>query len=127
MKAGRVIDGDEHDAKKLASQLVAEARKEADGLLAEARAEAERVTMKAQADATRLRDDAKVLAEQLVQSLRGETSPSITLPPDTASGHVDEVVGLVVRAKLPNVALGEIVKIDRSGFAGPRSDAERRG
>ena len=83
MKAGRVIDGDEHDARTLAQKLVDEARQDADKLetarneatqvrndvqalaasiLADARAEAERVASRAAAEAARLRDDAKVLA-----------------------------------------------------------------
>src|SRR5206468_7738851 len=37
---------------------------------------------------------------------------------DDAAGRVDEVVGLVVRATIAGVALGEIVRIDRRG-AGP--------
>jgi type III secretion protein N (ATPase) len=93
MKAGRVIDGDEHDARKLAQQLVADARTEAAAIVAGARAEAERVT--AAADAARLHDNG--------------------VPAETASGRVDEVVGLVVRATLPGVSLGEVVKIDRRG------------
>src|SRR5438067_6853455 len=32
-------------------------------------------------------------------------------------GHVTEVVGLVVRAEIPGIALGELVQIDRRGGA----------
>ncbi len=113
MKAGRVIDGDEHDARTLAQKLVDDARVEANTLIADARTEAERTLARATADAARLRDDARVLANQLVEEMRGETSPvSVPSPP---TGSVDEVVGLVVRATVPGVALGEVVKIDRRG------------
>ncbi len=135
MKAGRVIDGDEHDARTLAQRLVDEAREEADKLreaarndvvqmrndvqalatsiLADARAEAERVASRAAAEATRLRDDANALASQLVEGVR-ETAPVAAFADQTA-GKVDEVVGLVVRATLSGVSLGEVVKIDRRG------------
>src|SRR5439155_1655387 len=33
--------------------------------------------------------------------------------PGPAIGSVDEVIGLVIRARVPGVALGEIVRIDR--------------
>lgn len=133
MKAGRVIDGDEHDARTLAQKLVDDARAEADALreaardeamqmrndvqalaasiLADARAEAERVASRAAAEAVRLRDDANALAHQLVEGMR-ETAPVAALVSDSA-GRVDEVVGLVVRATLAGVSLGEVVKIDR--------------
>jgi type III secretion protein N (ATPase) len=92
MKAGRVIDGDEHDARTLAQKLVDDARREAESIVADARAEAERVAARAADEAARVRD-ATALASD-------------------AAGHVDEVVGLVVRATLPGVSLGEIVRID---------------
>lgn len=83
MKAGRVIDGDEHDA------LVA-ARAEAARILDDARAQAQRITAQA-------------------------TAQSLTPTATDGAGHVEEVVGLVVRASLPNVMLGEVVTIDRAG------------
>jgi type III secretion protein N (ATPase) len=126
MKAGRVIDGDEHDARTLAQQLVIEARGEAEhvraaarveadkiasdvkalaaSILADARGEAERITARAQADAVKLREDARVLANELVDGLRRS--------PADPHGRVDEVVGLVVRATVPGVMLGELVRID---------------
>ncbi len=113
MKAGRVIDGDEHDARTLAQKLVDDARVEANTIIADARTEAERTLARATADAARLRDDARVLANQLVEEMRGETSPVSV--PSAPTGSVDEVVGLVVRATVPGVALGEVVKIDRRG------------
>ena len=131
MKAGRVIDGDEHDARTLAQQIVADARGEADKLkadvkslaasiLADARNEAERITARAEADAAKLRDDARHLADELVEPLR-HSEPhlatttvrmsKIELEQEEA-GRVDEVVGLVVRATVPGVSLGELVRID---------------
>jgi type III secretion protein N (ATPase) len=127
MKAGRVIDGDEHDARTLAQQIVDEARAEADRLresaraeiaqtrhdadklakrlVQDARVEAERTTARAATEAERLRDHARTLANRLVEGARE--------PIHTAAGTVDEVVGLVMRATVPGVALGEIVRIDR--------------
>jgi type III secretion protein N (ATPase) len=104
MKAGRVIGGDEHDARVLAqrivedarveaTRLVADARAEAGRLVADARADAERIAARAAAEAAHLRDRADILED--------------------AAGRVDEVVGLIVRATMPGVALGEVVKIDR--------------
>ncbi len=88
-----MIDGDEHDARTLARELVAEARMEAEQLreaargeaakleldvkalatsiLADARGEADRITARAAADAAKLRDDARQLAEQLIDGARG--------------------------------------------------------
>ena len=99
MKAGRVIGGDEHDARTAAKSVLADARAEADQLVAAARADAERITAQAHADALRTRQDA---------GAREGTTPD---------GRVDEVVGLIVRATVPGVALGEIVKLDRRGGA----------
>src|SRR5687767_10348777 len=135
MKAGRVIDGDEHEARSTAQKLVDDAREQANQLietaqeeatklrndvrvlasniLADARTEADRIAARAAGEAARLRDDAKALASKLVEDMRGETSPSITLPANEVHGRVDEVVGLVVRATIPGVSLGEIVKVDR--------------
>src|SRR5262245_28020115 len=127
MKAGRVIDGDEHDARALAQQIVDEARAEADRLresaraeiaqtrhdtdklakrlVQDARVEAERTTARAAAETERLRDHARALANRLVEGAREPAHP--------AAGTVDEVVGLVMRATVPGVALGEIAQIDR--------------
>lgn len=156
MKPGRVIGGDEHDARTLAQQLVDEARRDADEvraqatidaerIAAEARAVAEQLIARAQSEAVKLRDDAKVLANELVRGARdtgkqaaltGDGKPDDATAPATAItdgqvrpvepaarggeavGRVDEVVGLVVRATVAGVALGEIVRIDRRG-AGP--------
>ena len=101
MKAGRVIGGDEHDARTKAEQILSDAR----------------------AEAERLKHDAAQLAEQLVRSARAESERRDASALDAelsrthgellALGSVDEVVGLVVRATVPGVALGEVVKIDR--------------
>jgi len=127
MKAGRVIDGDEHDARERAQQIVDEARAEADRLrevarteiaqtrhdadklarrlVQDARVEAERTTARAAAEAERLREHARALANRLVDGARE--------PAHGQAGTVDEVVGLVMRATVPGVALGEVVRIDR--------------
>jgi len=131
MKPGRVIGRDEHDARTLAQQLVDTARGEAERLTAaahadvakvrrdadelarrlvdDARIEAERVTARAEAEVVRLRDQVRALAA-LAADL-----PVAAPAPATAPGTVDEVVGLVMRATIPGVALGEIVRIDRRG------------
>jgi len=97
MKAGRVIDGDEHEARGVAHQLVEEARAEAKQLIEAAHAEAQRVAAQAADAAARVRHDANVRESV------------------GASGRVDEVIGLVVRATLAGVPLGEVVRIDRRG------------
>ncbi|HSD88232.1 MAG TPA: FliI/YscN family ATPase [Kofleriaceae bacterium] len=110
MKAGRVIDGEEHDARNLAQQLVSDARVEAQRILEEARLDAERTLARAAADAVRAREQANANTT------------------DAPSGHVEEVVGLVVRAVLPNVTLGEVVtmgsrplKAEVVGFSGEQA------
>lgn len=105
MKAGRVIGGDEFDARSQAERILDEARakaivlehdatKLATEIVGLARREAERATART--------DNATVMA--LTAS-----NPIL----DSPAGTVDEVVGLVVRATLPGVSLGEVVKIDR--------------
>ncbi len=93
MKAGRVIDGDEHDAKRAAQQLLDDARREAARMISDAELEAQRLRAQAQAAAV-------------------ATASALPAGLDHA-GRVDEVAGLVVRATASNVALGEIVQIDR--------------
>lgn len=127
MKPGRVIGGDEHDARTLAQQIVDDARREAEAvrngahadaerITADARSEAERAVAVAQSEAMKLRDDARVLANELVRGARDTgKQPALT---DAAAGTVDEVVGLIVRATVAGVALGEVVRVDRRG-AGP--------
>jgi type III secretion protein N (ATPase) len=101
MTAGRVIGGDEHDARTQADKILDEARSEA----------------------VRLKRDATDLAEQLVRDARvaSERQAARTADADldrttgvpSITGSVDEVVGLVIRATVPGVSLGEVVKIDR--------------
>src|SRR4051812_45961703 len=110
MKPGRVIGGDEHDARALAQQLVDEARREAEELRAQAKIDAEQILARAQGEAVKLRDDAKVLANELVRGAR-DTGKHAALSETPvagvdAAGRVDEVVGLVVRATISGVALG---------------------
>jgi type III secretion protein N (ATPase) len=116
MKAGRVIGGDEHDARQLAQRIVADARVEADKLIADAKARAndleqdantlsKRIVLDAQAEAERVTAQS---AHAVAQASR--TTPGTGHPP---AGRVDEVIGLVVRATVPGVTIGELVKIDR--------------
>jgi type III secretion protein N (ATPase) len=99
MKTGRVISGDEHDARVLANDVVERARVEAAELVRTAHADAARIVAQAEDDAVRARHGA-------------DAATAVT--PD---GRVDEVVGLVVRASVAGVALGELVQIDRRGGA----------
>jgi type III secretion protein N (ATPase) len=98
VKSGRVIGGVEQDARALANQLVNDARVEAARILETAHADAARVAAHAEAAAARLREE---------QAAKLESEPP--------AGRVDEVVGLVVRASIAGVALGEVVRIDRRG------------
>lgn len=93
MKTGRVIGGDEQDARQLAQQLVADARAEAAKIVEAAQVDAARISAQAAAEDAR------------VKHVRGEQAP--------AAGHVEEVVGLIVRATVSGVALGEVVHVDR--------------
>jgi type III secretion protein N (ATPase) len=96
MKAGRIIDGDEHEAAVDARKIIDDAKAEASRVVADAKAEAVRITARATADAAHARDAAGA----------GATD---------AHGRVDEVIGLVVRATISGVSLGELVTIDRRG------------
>jgi ATP synthase in type III secretion protein N len=98
MKVGRVIDGEVHDATVEAKRIVDDARAEAARLVHDAQAEGARVKAQAIADAAAARDAAGARADAR-----------------SADGRVDEVVGLVVRATVSGVALGELVTIDRRG------------
>jgi ATP synthase in type III secretion protein N len=87
MTRGRVIDGDVFDAQAEAEQIRAEARAERD---------------RARCEADRLRAE--------VDAARADRAADPAAPGD---GLVTEVVGLVVRAEVPGIALGELVRIDR--------------
>ncbi|HEX4455265.1 MAG TPA: FliI/YscN family ATPase [Kofleriaceae bacterium] len=137
MASGRVIDGDEHEARLLAHELVAKAKDEAKqihddvkalaaSILFDARVEADRVVARAEGDAAKLRDDARELGNQLVKGARVATRSDVSTDThdviassgsELAAGHVEDVIGLVVRATVPGVALGELVRIDRRGAA----------
>ena len=108
MKAGRVIGGDEHDARVLAREIVEEARSEAARLHDAARAESAQVRHDAEQLAERLVADARIAAERIAARARDAATD-----PAPAIGSVDEVTGLVIRASVPGAALGEIVRIDR--------------
>ncbi len=95
-----MIGADEQDARALANALVADARAEAARIVETAHAEAAKLAAHAEAEAARLRDE----RAERVQS-------------EPPAGRVDEVVGLVVRASVAGVALGEVVRIDRRGAA----------
>src|SRR5512140_578319 len=135
MKTGRVIGGDEHDARVLAHQIVADARAEAEQLreaaradaarlrrdadeltqrlVQDARTEAGRTIARAEAEAARLRDTAQVAAHHRALGERDGSAITAASPAHLATGSVDEVIGLVMRATVPGVALGEIVRVDR--------------
>lgn len=103
MKQGRVIGGDEHDARVLADKIVADAR-----------LEAERLKRDAADLAAELVREARVTAERTAARTTGaQVAAETAAVPAISTGSVDEVVGLVIRATVPGVALGEIVKIDR--------------
>src|SRR4051812_43009131 len=77
MKAGRVIGGDEHEARAAAQKLVDDAKALAANIVGDARVEAERV--------------------------RAASDSVAAAPAQPAEGTVDEVVGLIVRATVPGV------------------------
>jgi len=105
VKPGRVIGGDEH-----------EARISAERILEDARAEAAQLKQDAQRLATEIVSLARREAERQIARTDNETVLAVTKSNpvlDSPAGTVDEVVGLVMRATLPGVALGELCKIDR--------------
>jgi type III secretion protein N (ATPase) len=122
MKPGRVISGDEVDARAQAQRIVDEARAEAERLQDTARAEIARAQLEARETAHELVEAARIEAQRM--TARGDAEAARLhdqvragqgdgAEPDAAAGTVDDVVGLVMRATVPGVALGEIVRIDR--------------
>ncbi|HEY4245034.1 MAG TPA: FliI/YscN family ATPase [Kofleriaceae bacterium] len=99
MKPGRVISAEELEAREAARKLVDDAREEASRIAAEARADA-----------------AKMLARTAHQVAHTDDLSLLERDPDPP-GVVDEVVGLVIRATIPGVALGEVVALDRRAGA----------
>ncbi|MDB4960271.1 MAG: ATPase, FliI/YscN family [Myxococcales bacterium] len=112
MKSGRVIGGDEHEARTTAEQILSEARAEAAKLRASAAAEADRVRLDARRDAERHAAAAAHDRAGTPQRPASDSTPTVSFPA-VGAGAVDEVVGLVLRANIHGVALGEVVKIDR--------------
>ncbi|MFN0250506.1 MAG: FliI/YscN family ATPase [Kofleriaceae bacterium] len=105
MKPGRVIGGDEHEAQQTAERI-----------LDDARSEANQLKQDAQRLATEIVSLARREAERHIARTDNETVLAVTKSNpvlDSPAGTVDEVVGLVMRATLPGVALGELCKIDR--------------
>lgn len=137
MKVGRVIDGDEHDGRLRAQQLIADATAEADRIreharlqaaevaraaqqaasevVADAHAEAARALARAEDEAARLADRARH-ADRTRHTDGVATDALVAQTPGDPVGRVDDIVGLLVRAVVPGVALGEIVRIDNPGF-----------
>jgi len=112
MKAGRVIPADEQEAREAARKIVEEARAEAKRLVADATTLANELVGQARATAERATAKSR---HQDASAIEGAVVAEIEAAIDAANreGRVDEVTGLVVRATVPGVALGEVVKIDR--------------
>ncbi|MGE0868770.1 MAG: FliI/YscN family ATPase [Kofleriaceae bacterium] len=102
MKSGRVIGGDQHDATTEARTILADARREATRLVAEAERSGHQILVAARNE----------LGHLNAQIASARVSAAAVLG-DASSGSVDEVVGLIVRATVPGVALGEVVRIER--------------
>ena len=103
----RILDGEVFDAEVEARAVRAAAAADAERIRAElaaARDATARDLARARAEATAARAEAA-----RVRSLAG-------LP--AAAGQVVELVGLTVRARCPGVALGEVVLLARTGWAG---------
>jgi type III secretion protein N (ATPase) len=116
MKVGRVITGDEADARTEARRIVDEARDLANQQVEEARAKARTIEKDADTLAKQIVRDARAEAERVTAKARHSVAESPTTKP--GDGKVEEVTGLVIRANVPGVSLGEIVHVDRRG-AGP--------
>ncbi len=106
MAAGRVIRGDEIDARAEAKRIVDAARVTATAIVAEAGA-----------TAASLVADAGVVAKRAAAQAQHAATAPVPGAVTGAPGVVDEVIGLVVRATVPDVALGELVQIDRRDAA----------
>ena len=131
MKSGRVISGEEHDARVEAKRLLEEARVEAARLVEDAKRRASQLESEVAARIEQRIDEARAEIERLdaqAQHARvagagargGATAASEREPErepepelDAPVGTVDEVTGLVIRATVGRVELGEIVRIDR--------------
>ncbi|MGE0547270.1 MAG: FliI/YscN family ATPase [Kofleriaceae bacterium] len=106
MKSGRVIGGDEHDATNAARAILDQAQRDA----AQLRSDAEHA---AHREAQQILAAARTQLDQLNARIAAARVTAATAPGDGACGTVDEVVGLIARATVPGVALGEVVRIQR--------------
>jgi ATP synthase in type III secretion protein N len=116
MSGGRIIDGAIFDAEAEAAAIRHAAQREADTIRDDARREAEAILAAAGADAF-------PRGAGLDPARGGLGDASTELDPDApVVGKVTEVTGLVVRADVPGLVLGELVHIERHGpRGGPRS------
>jgi len=111
----RIIDGELFDAKTEAERLLAEAKAEVAELRASATADAASIVATAEASAARAVAEADAL-----RALAAAEAPGTEL----AAGRVTEVTGLIVRADVPSVALGDLVRIERARAGAGPLDAE---
>jgi len=89
-----------------------------DGAVFDAKAEAEQIRDRARADAQAIRDDARREAEAMIARAGAHAPPSSpAIVTDAPPGKVTEISGLVARATIEGVFLGEVVRIDRAGRA----------
>src|SRR5262245_12902605 len=112
MRAGRVLTGGERGARRGTGRVLGDARAEPERVLADARARGAQLEHDAGALAKQLVRDARAEAERLTAQAQHAASAVTPLAGQPASGTVDEVTGLVIRATVPGVALGELVRID---------------
>ncbi len=122
MKSGRVISGETHEARAEAKRLLEEARAEAERVVEDARRRASELEGAMSARIQQRIDEARAELERLDAQAQHARAAAAAAParrggevldPETPAGTVDEVTGLVVRATVGRVALGEIVRIDR--------------
>jgi len=115
-----VISGDEADARTEARRIVDEARDLATKQVEEARAKARTIEKDADALATQIVRDARAEAERVTAKAKHSVAER---PVDkSGDGKVEEVTGLVIRAAVPGVSLGELVHVDRRGAAPLRAE-----
>jgi type III secretion protein N (ATPase) len=105
VKRGQVIDGEVHDARSLAAEILSEALREAGTIRTSVRAEAAQILHDAHKLGERVLGEARVRAAATLPA-PGEAAPSIS-----ATGAITEVVGLLARAEISSVQLGEVVHI----------------
>jgi type III secretion protein N (ATPase) len=120
MKRGRVIEGDVNDANGLADVIVRDARAEADRLRAAAKVEAARIHDDSKRLAARLLGEARDQVAKAEAELAAARAAGVTAkaePGSPGDGRVTEVIGLVVRAMVPGIELGEVVHLDRTSGA----------